>query len=174
MSDKPLTVDLIQAENVMQDRASRLIRALAGSIMNAAEGAAREIELASQAAVARMEAQSQIAQERLELAARVASIEARMAAVASVLEAVGAQKARLQSLALKATGAVAVAYTRQIAMLTEQEMAILQQIGVPPAAAQQALAVADAPADPDPTPLVASDIGGPREERNGHRRLKRV
>lgn len=145
MSDKPLTVDLIQAENVMQDRASRLIRALAGSIMNAAEGAAR-----------------------------VASIEARMAAVASVLEAVGAQKARLQSLALKATGAVAVAYTRQIAMLTEQEMAILQQIGVPPAAAQEALAVADAPADPDPTPLVASDIGGPREERNGHRRLKRV
>ena len=101
-------------------QAHKLIEAISSAIMSTAETAA----------------------ERIQLAAQVARIEQRMAAYAAVLDAIGAQRERLEAMAATATGARRALYARQIEMLAQQELAILERVEVPETAARKAVALA--------------------------------
>lgn len=107
----------------MTARAQRLIDAMAGAMMSAAEAAA----------------------EKVELAAEVARVSVRMEAVGSVLDVIGAQKEALIVKADEAKGALRTAYLRQVEVLSAQEVSILERLGVPTAAAQIAVAKVDGP-----------------------------
>lgn len=108
-------------------RTERLVSAISDAILSAAEAAA----------------------ERVELAAEVARVQQRLAAFGAVVEAIAAQKGVLVERLATAEGPARALLERQIEMLGMQELAVLERAGVPQAAAQHALAVADAaPARP--------------------------
>lgn len=107
-------------------RAETLISALTNAILSTAE----------------------VAAERLALAAELARVTQRMHAFAAVLDAVGVQKAALLERQATATGPMKALLGRQVEMLTLQETAILEKVGVPQAQAALAIEMADAPAKP--------------------------
>lgn len=129
----------------MTGRAQRLIDAMAGAMMSAAEAAA----------------------EKVELAAQVARVEIQMQAVGSVLEVIGAQKDQLLTKALEAKGALRAAYLRQVDVLTAQEVGILQKIGVAPALAEEAVKAADEPKLLESHPVRARRAAKPATSTNG-------
>lgn len=102
-------------------RAERMIGALSDAIMRTAEVAAERIELASQ----------------------VAQVRQRVAAYSAVLEAIGAQKSALANQIEAASGPMKALLSKQVEILGQQELAILERIGVPAPAAQAAIEAVD-------------------------------
>lgn len=85
----------------------------------------------------------EVAAERVELAARVARVQTRMAAFGAVLEVIGEQKKALADRLADADGPAAALLKAQLAALTAQEMAVLEEVGMPEPAARAALVAAD-------------------------------
>lgn len=90
-----------------------------------------------------MMATAEAAAERMELAARVAQINSRMAAFSAILEGVGAQKEALLQRMEGQRGAMRAMLARQVEMLTFQETAILEKIGLAPEQAARAVEAVD-------------------------------
>jgi hypothetical protein len=102
-------------------RAEKLVNALANAYMSAAEVAAEKIELAS----------------------RVAQVRMRMTAFGAVLESIGAAKQPLLERLRTAGGPMKALLGYQIEVLTAQELAILEKVGVEPQQARNALTAVD-------------------------------
>ena len=90
------------------------------------------------------------AAEKIHLAAQVAQVQQRMAAFQAVLEVVGVQKEALIARLTQAKGPMAAMLTRQIEVLTEQELKILESAGAPEEAARQAVQVIEYAPEPPP------------------------
>lgn len=108
--------------DALAGRAERMISALSDAIMRTAEVAAERIELASQ----------------------VAQVRQRVAAYAAVLEAIGSQKAAIAAQLETATGPMRSLLIKQVDILGQQELSILERIGIPAETAQTAIESADA------------------------------
>lgn len=107
--------------DAMSERAERLIGAISGALMSTAETAAMKIELAAQ-----------VAQIRQEMAARQ-----------SVLGIIADQKLALLEQVEESTGALKLAYQRQVEVLCAQEVGILKGMGIETEVAEQAVSQAD-------------------------------
>jgi hypothetical protein len=114
-------VDQTNDMTLLANRTERLVDSITNAILATAETAAQ----------------------RIELAAQVAQVNQRMAAFGAVLEAVGAQKDTLTKRLSTATGATRLLVQRQIDVLSMQELAVLEQAGVPQQTATAALKQAD-------------------------------
>jgi hypothetical protein len=90
-----------------------------------------------------MMATAEAAAERMQLAARVAQINSRMAAFSAILEGVGAQKEALLQRMEGQRGAMRAMLARQVELLTCQETAILEKIGLAPDQAARAVEAVD-------------------------------
>jgi hypothetical protein len=106
---------------------------------------------------------AEVAAERIVLAAQVARVQQRMAAFSAVLEAIGVQKAALLDRLATATGPTKALVATQVSLLEAQEVEVLKKVGVPEAAARQALVAVG----------TASDEPGGTHVREG-RRFRRV
>src|SRR6266545_4326534 len=87
---------------------------------------------------------AEVAAQRIELAAEVARVQQRMAAFSAVLESIGTQKAVLVGRLASATGSTKALIATQVSLLEAQEVEVLKKVGVPEAAARQALVAVDA------------------------------
>lgn len=124
----------------LSDRASRLVDSLAEGMLSALENAS----------------------ERIGLAVEVGRIRTRMDAFGAVLESIDVQKQALLARQATASGPMQRLIARQIELLTAQETAVLQRIGVNPDVATAAVCRADRPARPK---LVQAP------QTNGHTKL---
>lgn len=83
------------------------------------------------------------AAEKINLAAQVAQVQTRMAAFSAVLESIAAQKQVIYDRLQETSGPMQSLLNRHLELLTQQEIAVLERIGIPNDQARPTLEQAD-------------------------------